>query len=199
MKRVTVQLIISSFMLISSFACAQDRDIIGFWKIANVDVGEENMTPVAKWTKINADGTYQSGNGWLQTARGKWTYDRQHNLFSVVDSMDVLDEFGAFTVSFENQNMIFERQEYGMNVIVTLSPIQELPMSPADYLEGVWELVSIKKNSQSEAGDLDNSDGKKLFFRWDRIYENYPVSGERQTGYWHINGHRPELTLLPHR
>ena len=86
-----------------------------------------------------------------------------------------------------------------MSVKVTLSPIEELPVAPSDYLEGLWDLVEITENDISILDSFDGKDEHKLHFRWDRIFINYSPDGERLTGYWHIHGHRPDITLLPHQ
>ena len=82
--------------------------------------------------------------------------------------------------------MTWERMEDGMKVTVVLSRISEKPMAPADQLVGLWQLET-KEDNHSEF----------LFIRWDRIYREQGVEG-RQTGYWHINAHRPHVTFLPH-
>jgi hypothetical protein len=33
------------------------QSIVGFWEVKEVKVGPEIKTPVAKWTKVNEDGT----------------------------------------------------------------------------------------------------------------------------------------------
>lgn len=186
-------------ILVSNTVSSQKEKIIGFWEIEKVSVGTENMTPVAKWTKIKHDGTYQSGNGWLQNSYGTWKYDAQNNTYAAIDSLDIFDEFGGFKVSFDQQKMFWERQEEGMKVKVTLKPIEELPMSTADYLEGMWKLDDISQNGVSIRAEFDADQKHKLFMRWDRIYLNFTPEGNKQTGYWHINGHKPEITMLPHQ
>ena len=66
----------------SIYTYSQQESLIGLWEIQKVEVGEDNMTPVAKWTKINTDGTYQSGNGWLQNSQGQWNYDSKNKMYS---------------------------------------------------------------------------------------------------------------------
>ena len=190
-----------AFIVIQLSFCtyAQRDNPAGFWRIEKVEVGEENMTPVAKWTKINTDGTYQSGNGWLQNSYGTWKYDNESKVYAATDSLDIFDEFGGFRVSFDQNNMYWEREEEGMKVKVTLESIEELPMSPADYLEGMWKLVDIWDNGQSILDSFDKDNKHKMFIRWDRIYMNFSPEGKKLTGYWHINGHKPEITLLPHQ
>ncbi len=172
--------------------------MVGLWEVKEVTIGEETMTPVAKWTRLKDDGTYQSGNGWLQNAQGTWEYDASASTFSATDTLDMGDDFGAFSVSFEGNNMIWERQEEGMTVRVTLSPTDKLPMAPADYLEGVWKLVQASGEESQELTQVEASRQHRLFFRWDRIYIHFSPTGERTSGYWHIDSHQPRLTLLSH-
>ncbi len=191
--------ITTGLLLLSLTINAQKSKIIGFWEIKNVFVGDQNMTPVAKWTKINADGTFQSGNGWLQNAEGIWSYDADNNIYAAIDSLGINDEFGGFRVSFNDKNMHWEREEEGMSVKITLIPIEKLPKAPADYLVGVWDLTEITKNKKSFLNEYDANNKHKLFIRWDRIYINFTPDGKKLTGYWHIHGHKPEITILPHQ
>lgn len=197
MKKNVKRIIICISLLMSYVIQAQKERVIGFWQIEKVEVGKKNMTPIARWTKINRDGTYQSGNGWLQHAEGTWKYDEREYKFSVKDELGPIDEFGGFIVSFKNNQMIWEREEEGMQVKVILLPITKLPMAPVDYLEGIWELVSVKKNNEN-INDLGNKKPSKLFFKWGRTYTKLTSKGKRKTGYWYIHGHKPEITLLPH-
>lgn len=199
MKEHCKNLLALLLLIISLSTYAQKEKFIGFWEIEKVEVGEENMTPVSKWTRINGDGTFQSGNGWLQNSSGTWKYDKKSNTYATIDSLDIFDEFGGFQVSFNEQKMFWERQEDGMNVKVTLSAITELPMSPADYLEGMWRLQDISDNGISIIDDFDKEHRHKLFIRWDRIYLNFNPEGKKMSGYWHIHGHKSVITLLPHQ
>jgi len=113
-----------------------------------VDVGGKIKTPVAKWTKIENDHTYRSGNGWLQNSVGTWTYDDKARQFSATETNGIKDEFGSFTVSFAEGNMIWEREEDGMKVLITMERIDEMPMSTADKLIGLWDLTQANKNGE---------------------------------------------------
>ncbi|GET21033.1 hypothetical protein [Prolixibacter denitrificans] len=198
--RLSIQSLMAIMLLLfSSNIYAQKSKITGFWAIETVSVGNQNMTPVAKWTKINADGSFQSGNGWLQNSQGSWSYDAENKIFTAVDPLGIKDEFGGFTVSFDNEKMYWQREEEGMPVKVTLSPIQKLPMAPADYLVGLWDLTEITKDHQSILKEFDSGNKHRLFIRWDRRYINFSPQGKKLTGYWHMNAHKPELTFLPHQ
>lgn len=199
MKNQIKQFLTYTLLLVSYFAYSQENSMIDLWQIKKVEVGEDNMTPVAKWTRINANGTYQSGNGWLQNSSGTWNYEKKTNTYSAVDQLDIRDEFGGFTVSFQNDLMIWEREEEGMSVKVILERIKELPMSPADYLEGMWKLSEISKNEEVISINSAGEDKAKLFIRWDRIFLGFSPDGNKSSGYWHIHGHKSEITLLPHQ
>ena len=192
-------LITLTFLLCSCLVYAQKEKIVGLWEIEKVEVGKENMTPVAKWMRINQDGSCQSGNGWLQNTEGTWTYHAEKKMYTADNPLGILDEFGGFLVSFDGEKMFFEREEEGMPVKVFLKPIEELPMSPADYFEGMWKLVDITDQGTSIRDSFDKEHKHQILIRWDRIYRNYTPEGKRMTGYWHINGHRPEITFLPHQ
>lgn len=181
-----------------AFVRVQAQDITGLWEITKVEAGEQAMTPVAKWTRINADGTYQSGNGWLQNSAGTWIYDKESGEFLPTETLGLKDPFGAFKVSFSDEGMMWVRQEEGMNVVVHLERIEKLPMATGDKLVGLWGLEKAMEGEEEITGSFDPDNNHYRFIRWDRIYVERPRQGERQTGYWHIHGHKPELTLLAH-
>ncbi|MDW7694107.1 hypothetical protein R9C00_05075 [Flammeovirgaceae bacterium SG7u.111] len=197
MKNSLLTLLVFYFLI--SCAYSQQSNVVGFWEIEKVMVGEEVMTPVAKWTKINADGTYQSGNGWLQNSTGTWTFDKNNNLFSPEEKNGIKEGFGAFTVSLDGKKMKWEREEEGMKVVVSLIPIEKKPMSTADKIHGLWDLTSAAKGGENITSEYDANDKCYLFIRWDRLYRERTPEGERATGYWHINGHKPEVTFLSHQ
>lgn len=177
---------------------AQPAQLSGLWLVEKVSAGDREMTPIAKWTRINPDGTYESGNGWLQSAQGSWTYDsgKKHFLPTQTDGID--DPYGAFSVSFEDDNMLWKRNEEGMEVTVSWHPIEQPPQAPADKVQGLWDLASATEGGQSILKQLDPQNQKYVFLRWDRIYVERTAAGERGTGFWHMGAHSPKITLLSH-
>ncbi len=163
----------------------------GFWAVNRVTVGEEVRTPVAKWFRLNPDSTFQSGNGWLQNGAGRWQQFSDSTLLFINERGEE-DEYGAFEVSFTDGKMYWRRTEDGLPVTVILSPAEKLPKSPADQIVGFWELVKTPSNQHSS---ILGSEGSVLFIRWDREYRLLEKD-KRKRGFWHINAHRPELTLL---
>ncbi|PWJ39946.1 hypothetical protein [Sediminitomix flava] len=184
--------------ILSFYSVGHAQDVVGFWEFQKVTVGEEVMTPVAKWTKINADQSFESGNGWLQNGKGTWTFDKSTNKFTPTQSLGLLDEFGGFTVSFNKNKMIWTREEEGMAVVVTLVRIIEKPKSTADKVVGLWDLVEARQSDADILSSFDGEDKRYLFIRWDRIVLERNEKGEKSTGYWHMHGHKPLLTIMPH-
>ncbi|GAA4281066.1 hypothetical protein [Gaetbulibacter aestuarii] len=170
------------------FTFGQEERLCGFWEITSVSMGTESMTPIARWIKLKEDHSYTSGNGWLQNAAGSWKLDKETHILTSIDSLGISEDFAGFKVSFEGKNMLWEREENGMTVQVTLKPITKKPMAPADYLVGLWKLH-----------EADAEDYTRIFMRWDRIYNEYVNNEKKSSGYWHINAHRPEVTFLPHQ
>ena len=169
------------------------QSLEGLWEITSVQVGNKAMTPTAKWTRILKDGTYQSGNGWLQNAEGSWTNDKTQKTITMSQHNGIIDEFGGFKYSFSGDEMMWVRTEEGMEVTVTLTRVKSVPMAPADKLVGVW---IAENNIVAESGN--GALPAYFFFRWDRIFKHRNNQGTTETGYWHMNGHKPHVTFLPH-
>lgn len=195
-------IILTAFIFLSSFisSIAQtEQSMQGLWLMEHVQVGDQEMTPVARWTRIHSDGTYESGNGWLKSSEGTWTFDKAENAFLPKETNGLTDPFGAFTVQLIENGMTWTREEEGMEVVVTLKPIQKPPKAPADSVQGLWDLVEATEGEASIINEIDSEGAQYLFIRWDRIYVARNAEGERQTGYWHMDGHRPVMTLLSHQ
>src|SRR5690606_30317287 len=121
-----------TFLAFSLYTNAQQ--MIGFWVVDKVMVGDQDLTPVAKWFKYHKDHTYQSGNGWTQNDIGTWAYDKSKKEFMAQTSMGIKDEYDVFKVRFSENKMFWEREEDGMKVVVSLSRIKEMPMSTKDSI-----------------------------------------------------------------
>lgn len=177
---------------------AQTDKLIGLWVVEKVAAAGQEMTPVARWFRINENGTFESGNGWTQWSEGDWTYDDSTKQFLPEEKNDIKDPSGAFTVSFAGEKMLWKREEEGMAVTITLSLSEKLPEAPADKIQGWWDLEKAESNGLSNMEDIDPEDRYILKIRWDRIFEEWKAEGSRATGYWHMHAKRPHLTLLPH-
>ncbi len=188
---------IQLILLITLFSyMTSAQPVIGFWEIKEVKVGDKLMTPVARWTRINKDGTYQSGNGWHQNSEGTWQFNAEASTFFPSETNGIKEPFGAFHVSVNGKNMIWQRMEGGMNVKVTLAPINKLPKSTADQIVGLWDLTDALQEKQSIKAQFDPENKYYIFIRWDRVYVKRTSKGEQETGYWYINAHQPEVTFI---
>jgi hypothetical protein len=186
------------FIFFVAIQTSTAQSIIGFWEVKSVSVGDKNMTPVAKWTRIHQDGSYQSGNGGIQNSEGTWTFNKRTQFFLPLETNGLKDVYGGFKVRFLKDQMLWEREEDGEIVIVKLERIEKLPKSPADMLVGLWDLKEISENGQTKTSALDPNNKYYIFIRWDRIYVERTPQGNRETGYWYINAHHPEITLMSH-
>jgi len=172
--------------------------IEGLWVVNKVQVGDQEMTPVAKWVKLEADGTQFSGNGWLQHTTGDWKLNTYTSELSFISNPGPADEFGAFKIQYDDQKMTWEREEEGQKVVVTLKRAAELPQSPADQIQGLWDLEKVIQKEQDITNNYDPNNKAYLFIRWDRLYIERTAEATRNTGFWYIDLHHPELQLISH-
>ena len=175
---------------------SQAQSLVGLWGVDQVTVGGEIMTPVAKWFLYEKDNTYRGGNGWLQNDQGTWTYDKSTKEFTPATSIGMKDEYGPFVVRFEGEKMYWEREEEGMRVVVTLSKLNEMPMSPKDRMQGMWRLVSASQNGEDITSTYDPNGKNSIFIRWTQTYRLNNADGSRSSGYWHMDPHAPEFHLI---
>ena len=195
MEKTKIRLLYSLSLLLLSSALVNAQLIVGLWTVDNVSVGDENMTPVAKWFEQLDDNTYKAGNGWLQNDKGTYTYNEKTNEFSP-ESWNGKDEFGPFKVIFSEGKMKWERMEEGMKVVVTLSPALDIPMSPKDSIVGNWNLFSVVKDGEDITSTYDTDNKESFFIQWTSTYRKTNPDGSRSNGYWHMDPHRPEFHLI---
>lgn len=194
MKQYHIKVIaISMLLTIRSMSFAQ---VEGFWHVKNVSAGDREVTPVAKWFKINKDHTQQMGNGWLQNGEGTWTFDTETSLFSPINFNDIKDEFGSFRVAFKNERMIWEREEEGMLVKVVLEPITALPKGPADEIKGLWGIVKVLKDGIVITDQYDPDNKRHLFIQWDNRFQDNLGPDGRLVGFWQMNAHKPIISFI---
>ena len=174
--------------------------IDGLWLVTKVKMGENEMTPVAKWFRFNSDSTQTSGNGWLQHSFGKWSFNSNTNKLSTTNDNGVTDTAEPFTVRFENQNMIWSRTEEGENVQVFMKRTDKIPTSEGNKLMGLWKLDTIKFKTHQD----DYKSFKKiipfskasLFLRWDNTYVKQISKQEKEYGIYKIHGHKAEIQMV---
>jgi len=171
--------------------------IEGLWIVKSVVVGDEEMTPNARWTRFNSDQTQESGNGRFQHSYGTWKLNPESNELSIENSNGLDDLNEPFVVSVSQNKMIWERTEEGQNIKVTLVRSSQLPETYGDKILGLWKLESVIGSGNY----FDQSDKKEtndyLFFRWDKRFVIESEKG-RINGVYNVHGHKPEVELIPY-
>lgn len=186
--------IVSLIIALSFFSCKKTKRIEGLWIVQSVVVGDEVMTPNARWMKFNSDFTQQSGNGWFQHSIGTWNFNQNSQELSIENTNGLIDQNKPFEVSFETNKMIWKRIEEGQNVKVTLEKTNELPKTYGDKLLGLWKLE--KSNGNGIFFDESIENNEYLFLRWDKKFLTNS-SNERIRGVYNIHGHKPEIEFIP--
>jgi hypothetical protein len=92
--------------------------------------------------------------------------------------------------------MVWERDEDGMQVVVTLSRIEEMPMSPADMIPGQWDLVRATQGHIDVTEKYDPSDHHRIDVRRGQTYRLMRSDSSESFGYWHMDAHDPEFHLI---
>lgn len=181
------------FSLSLFIGCSTDPSPTGLWTVTSVMVGQEEMTPNARWMRFNEDSTQQSGNGWLQHSQGTWNYNEYTQQLRIVDLNGFEDTNEPFRVELGQNEMTWIRTEEGEKVVVELERTEQLPMTYGDQLTGLWGL----ENSKGKGSYFSDSNkaGAYLFFRWDKRFVINTASG-RASGIYHVHGHRPQVELI---
>lgn len=170
--------------------------ISGLWEVTNVKVGDEDVTPIARWSQLNEDGSFVSGNGWLQNSDGTWVFDEEESTLTMIIQTGFDDPFEPFSVAFPSEDvMIWNREEQGMQVTVTNRRVNEKPKAPADLVVGLWDLVSAEKEGVDATEEFDPNGNRMIFIRWDHLVHDFTSEG-RISGVWRIDAHRPVLDIL---
>lgn len=171
------------------FCLSANAQITGLWEVKEVTVGDEAMTPVAKWFQFNEDKTSQSGNGLSQNNAGTYIVTPDNSVLIFTDQYGKTDEFGAFQVSLNNDGMVWDRVEEGQAVKVKLQKVDKKPVGLWDQAIGKWKLV--------ESTIHDKVGNQQIVMQWDREYSTSSgLFPENTSGIWHIATHQPHLKLL---
>ncbi|EAQ41296.1 hypothetical protein [Polaribacter sp. MED152] len=173
----------------------QNDNIEGLWLVKKVNMNNQDLTPIAKWMRFNADSTQSSGNGWLQHTVGSWSVSASNEL-SLTNTYGIKDNAEPFKVKFLNGKMIWNRVEEGNPIEVVLERTDKLPTSEANKLYGLWKFNSIIEDDKDVSKTLNPSKNAMLFLRWDNTYElrNYPKG--TKYGIFKTHGHRLQLDMV---
>ena len=194
MKRTSA---LSLVLILSIFGCEQATTIEGLWVVKSVVVGDEEMTPNARWTRFNSDHTQESGNGRFQHSYGTWELKAGSNELTIINSNGLDDINEPFLISLSQSEMIWERTEEGQHVNVILERSAQLPETYGDKILGLWALEKATGNGRyfKESDKKESSD--YIFFRWDKRFRIESELG-RVNGVYNVHGHKPEVELIPY-
>ncbi len=185
--------LIVSFLLLSAYSNAQ---ISGLWEATKVQVGIEEMTPVARWSLFNEDGSFTAGNGWLQNGDGTWSFDEQSSEISLTNITGFDDEFGAFSVDIVSDELMYwKRMEDGQEVIVTYERIEEMPKDLRTNVVGLWQIERVWEGDKDITSNYTKGESWFYHIRWDNLVNMMNPEG-RTSGMWRIDAHRPTLDIL---
>lgn len=173
--------IIFVFLAFALLPSISAQSFVGLWEVSEVNVGNLKMTPSAKWVRINDDLSFDSGNGWTKNSEGQVHFSKKDRLIRPIATTGIEDPFGPFELTIEDQEMTWRRNEEGNEVTVNYRRIDKLPMGPADKVQGLWKAIE---------------EDKLIFIRPDRRYRVFNEDGSEDVGVWHMDGHRPLLSLL---
>lgn len=189
LKSITMKkaIFIIFILLLTSAINAQ---VTGLWEVTTVNVGDQEMTPVARWFQFNADQTMQSGNGGIEHGGGTYVITPDNSVLFFTDQYGKPDPYGAFRVTLNESKMTWNRMEDGEPVEVILVQTDKKPVGPWDKAIGNWKLV--------ESTEHDAVNDQHIYLRWDREYRaGNGLFGEDDTrGIWQIAAHQPKLRLV---
>jgi len=194
MKRNYFLILIGIWLFVS---CENEQTIEGLWVVKSVLVGQEEITPNARWMKFNSDFTQQSGNGWFQHSIGNWSLNPETNELSIVNLNGLNDLSEPFQVMISENEMTWKRMEEGDSIKVSLIRSDKLPETYGDNLLGLWKLDEAigDGNYFTQSGNTNKVD--YLFFRWDKRFVIRSEKG-RINGVYNVHGHKPEVELIPY-
>jgi hypothetical protein len=189
--------IVSLIIIISFFSCNKTTTIEGLWVVKSVVVGDEEMTPNARWTRFNSDLTQESGNGRFQHSYGTWKLNQNSNELFIENTNGLDDINEPFVISINENEMIWERTEEGQIIKVILERSSQLPETYGDKILGLWKLEKAIGNGSyfKESDKIEIND--YIFFRWDKRFV-IESEKDRVNGVYNVHGHKPEVELIPY-
>lgn len=186
---------ISKLFLVLSFffTLSGEAQVTGLWKVLKIRRGNSEITPTAEWIKIQDNAKFYAGVGFLQNRTGIWSITG-YELTLLADS-EIPDSFPAYSVSYPNNLMKWEREEKGELVEYFFEKIQEVPMSNIDKAKGKWNLVSKFSGPIDRTEEALVNGPCYLEFMWDGHFSfNLPKSEYHQGRFW-FDYHNSKVVL----
>ncbi|ETN96627.1 hypothetical protein [Zhouia amylolytica] len=194
---IKLKLLIFFTSTLSLISCQNESKIEGQWVIKSATVGNEKMTPDARWVRFHSDFTQESGNGWLQHSFGTYNFDKDTGSLTIINTNGIHDSNEPFKVEIDNKSMTLNRIQDGQMVEVILEQAQKLPMTHGDELFGLWKLNEAIGSGPYFKDPDRIIDSDYIFFRWDK---RFVISSGTVNinGVYNVHGHKPEVELIPY-
>ncbi|NQX92927.1 MAG: hypothetical protein HRT74_12540 [Flavobacteriales bacterium] len=188
---------LSAALILLLFGCDDKPTIEGLWLIESVKVGNEDMTPNARWTRFNADHTQESGNGKFEHSHGTWAFDPACKELSIVNTNGLEAPYDPFKVSVSKERMTWERVYVGQAMTIDLVRTNKLPETHGDQLLGLWRLEELTGTGKYFGNADQTNSNSFVFFRWDKRFVIQSDLG-RINGVYNVHGHKSEVELIPY-
>lgn len=185
-------LLLSLIVLLTLISCEEKSKIDGLWIVQSVTVGEEEMTPNARWMEFHPDFTLKSGNGWFQHSVGTWELDA--NKLKMTNTNGFNDPYPAFEITLNANQMTWKRIEDEQPIEVLLTRSDQLPQTYGDQILGLWKLEESISRDNYFSETVNSND--YIFFRWDKRFV-IGSDSNRYTGIYQVHGHRSQVVLIP--
>lgn len=199
MMKFNKYVVILSVISFLNYSCENKNlnknSIEGLWLVEKVNVGKDEMTPIARWMQFNIDSTQVSGNGWLKHSFGSWSLNDKNQL-KINNLNGLSDDSEPFLINLEKDKMIWRRIEENQKVQVFLKRINKLPTSSGNNLMGLWKLESYKKDEKDITNKENPKNNQTLYLSWDNVYREHNLLSGRKVGVYKIHGHKPELQMV---
>jgi hypothetical protein len=172
------------------------QPVTGLWKLSSAEFGSGKTTPVDKWIRINPNGTFQSGDGWRETAEGRWCYNEKTGEFFPIMNDGTTDVYQPVIVSFEDSSMVWQSIEGISRGTIAWTRLDNLPLSPAEMIIGSWDLTSAQNNGDDVLAYYDPDNKYYIFIKKDGNYIEQTATGEQRSGLWHMKSDKSELAMI---
>lgn len=178
------------------FTYTATAQIEGLWEVKKVMVGDQLLTPTAKWFDLKANKQVESGNGGITNLEGSW--DLTGEILTFKNAQGVTDPYGSFTIGVQNKDMTWSRKEDGRMVTINLSKSDQKPKAPWDKIVGYWVLEKVLRGTEDVTAYYNTDNDRFIFIRWDRRFNSNYVGEKKDDhrGFWHIESHSPYLRLF---
>lgn len=157
-------------------------------------MGEDQLTPQGRWVRFKPDFKQESGNGWKQHSVGTYSIENDSKL-RIHNTNGYVDNYPAFDVEIDGNQMTWTREEEGEIVEVDLVRIESLPQREADKLLGVWDLESVTVDGENLIAEKDPESKRYFYLAWDGSFRIQHTPEGRLRGIYHTDGHRPILEM----